>query len=94
MECIAEICWALPVARRPSSENVQGADEAHSWHVRLRNIVRYIGVGGLGSLSLLNLNSARKVLGSTFLVQEYMEGGNLRSQVLEQVWPPSAQLRF
>ena len=52
--------------------------------------MRYIGVGGLGSLSLMNLNSARKVLSSTFLVQEYMEGGNLRSQVLEQVWPPSA----
>ena len=55
--------------------------------------MRYIGVGGLGSLSLMNLNSARKVLSSTFLVQEYMEGGNLRSQVLEQVWLPSAQLR-
>ncbi|CAK0785798.1 hypothetical protein CVIRNUC_009009 [Coccomyxa viridis] len=50
-----------------------------------RNIVRYIGVGGLGSLSLMNLNSARKVLSSTFLVQEYMEGGNLRSQVLKQM---------
>ena len=36
-------------------------------------------------MSLRNADSARKVLNSTFLVQEYVEGGNLRKQVLEQV---------
>ncbi len=45
----------------------------------------YIGVGGSGEMSLRNADSARKVLNSTFLVQEYVEGGNLRRQVLEQV---------
>ena len=45
----------------------------------------YIGVGGSGEMSLRNADSARKVLNSTFLVQEYVEGGNLRKQVLEQV---------
>ena len=50
-----------------------------------RYIVEYIGVGGSGDISLRNAESARKVLNSTFLVQEYVEGGNLRNQVLEQV---------
>ena len=50
-----------------------------------RYIVSYIGVGGSGEMSLRNADSARKVLNSTFLVQEYVEGGNLRKQVLEQV---------
>ena len=50
-----------------------------------RYIVEYIGVGGSGDISLRNAESAKKVLNSTFLVQEYVEGGNLRSQVLEQV---------
>ena len=87
------VCRELSVAGKPFSKVVQEDDEAHSCYLRPMNIVRYIGVGGLGSLSLMNLNSARKVLSSTFLVQEYMEGGNLRSQVLEQVQLPSAQLR-
>lgn len=53
-----------------------------------RYIVSYIGVGGSGEMSLRNAESAKKVLNSTFLVQEYVEGGNLRKQVLEQVcWP-------
>ena len=42
-------------------------------------------MGGSGDISLRNAESARKVLNSTFLVQEYVEGGNLRNQVLEQV---------
>ena len=50
-----------------------------------RYIVEYIGVGGSGDISLRNAESARRVLNSTFLVQEYVEGGNLRNQVLEQV---------
>ncbi|CAK0785797.1 hypothetical protein CVIRNUC_009008 [Coccomyxa viridis] len=50
-----------------------------------RYIVEYIGVGGSGDISLRNAESARKVLNSTFLVQEYVEGGNLRNQVLEQM---------
>lgn len=45
----------------------------------------YIGVGGAGDMSLRNADSAKRVLNSTFLVQEYVEGGNLRKQVLEQV---------
>ena len=53
-----------------------------------RYIVEYIGVGGSGDISLRNAESARKVLNSTFLVQEYVEGGNLRNQVLEQVKQP------
>ena len=53
-----------------------------------RYIVSYIGVGGSGEMSLRNADSAKKVLNSTFLVQEYVEGGNLRKQVLAQVcWP-------
>ena len=47
----------------------------------------YIGVGGSGEMSLRNAESAKRVLNSTFLVQEYVEGGNLRNQVLEQVTP-------
>ena len=38
-------------------------------------------------MSLRNADSAKKVLNSTFLVQEYVEGGNLRKQVLAQVPP-------
>jgi hypothetical protein len=51
--------------------------------------VKYIGVGGAGEMSLRNSESAKRVLDSTFLVQEYVEGGNLRNQVLEQVTPSS-----
>jgi hypothetical protein len=35
--------------------------------------------------SLRNAEEAKKVLNSMYLVQEYIDGGNLRKQVLEQV---------
>ena len=46
-----------------------------------------MGVGGSGEMSLRNAESAKRVLNTTFLVQEYVEGGNLRNQVLQQVTP-------
>ncbi len=35
--------------------------------------------------SLRNAEQAKEVLNSMYLVQEYIDGGNLRKQVLEQV---------
>ena len=52
-----------------------------------RNITRYIGVGGHMEGSLRNAEQAKKVLDSMYLVQEFIDGGNLRKQVLEQVVP-------
>lgn len=49
-----------------------------------RNITGYIGVGGHLDGSLHDSEQARKVLNSTFLVQEFIDGGNLRKQVLQQ----------
>lgn len=50
-----------------------------------RHITKYIGVGGKHEGSLRNAEQAKQVLSSTYLVQEYIDGGNLRKQVLEQV---------
>jgi len=50
-----------------------------------RHITKYIGVGGKHEGSLHNAEQAKQVLSSTYLVQEYIDGGNLRKQVLEQV---------
>lgn len=50
------------------------------------HITRYIGVGSnLENVSLLNDHDAQRVLDSTFIVQEYIDGGTLRSQLLSQV---------
>ncbi len=54
-----------------------------------RNITRYIGVGGHSEGSLRNAEQAKQVLDSMYLVQEFIDGGNLRKQVLEQVMPIS-----
>lgn len=50
-----------------------------------RHITKYIGVGGHMEGSLRNAEQAKEVLNSMYLVQEYIDGGNLRKQVLEQV---------
>ncbi|KAK9918987.1 hypothetical protein WJX75_008520 [Coccomyxa subellipsoidea] len=50
-----------------------------------RHITKYIGVGGRMEGSLRNAEEAKKVLNSMYLVQEYIDGGNLRKQVLEQM---------
>ncbi|CAL8471285.1 g10827 [Coccomyxa elongata] len=50
-----------------------------------RNITRYIGVGGHSEGSLRNAEQAKQVLDSMYLVQEFIDGGNLRKQVLEQM---------
>jgi serine/threonine protein kinase len=50
-----------------------------------RNITGYIGVGGDLDSSLTDARTTRKVLNSMFLVQEYIDGGNLRMQLLLQV---------
>lgn len=40
--------------------------------------------------SLRNAEQAKQVLDSMYLVQEFIDGGNLRKQVLEQVVPTNS----
>ena len=49
------------------------------------HIVRYLGIGtSLEDSSFKNEEQARAVARATFLVQEYVDGGSLRGQVLQQ----------
>ena len=57
-----------------------------------RYITKYVGVGGRLEASLDDEEQAKDVLEHMFLVQEYLDGGNLRKQVLEQVLSPSGYL--
>ena len=64
---------------------------SYLWHA-YRYITKYIGVGGRLEASLDDAEQAKDVLEHMFLVQEYLDGGNLRKQVLEQVLSSSGQL--
>ncbi|KAK9918800.1 hypothetical protein WJX75_007031 [Coccomyxa subellipsoidea] len=48
-------------------------------------ITKYIGVGGQMDASLDNPEGMKEVLEHMYLVQEFLDGGNLRKQVLEQM---------
>lgn len=49
------------------------------------HITRYLGVGtALADSSIVDEAAARRVIDATYIVQEYIDGGNLRGQVLKQ----------
>lgn len=80
-QCNAKLLHASCLACRDTCRNLLTAACLPCSH-----ITRYLGVGTHMEDSSFNKDEehTRKVLNATYLVQEFIDGGNLRDQVLQQ----------